>query len=179
LIDGYNAIRRTPGLVAAERQSLQGGRDALIRAIAGRFRHTPYVAIIVFDGDGAQESFEPLPRCRGKVIYTRAGETADAVIARIAREERQAGRHCTVYSDDSEVRASAQANGSAAGSVAELSEMVHATDRYRAQLARHQAHVRRHLEGADEDEQSQRRVGNPRRAPKRRGSSRSGSDWRP
>jgi predicted RNA-binding protein with PIN domain len=178
LIDGYNAIRRTPGLVAAERQSLQGGRDALIQTIAGRFRHTPHAAIIVFDGDGVRETSAWLPRCRVKVVYTRAGESADAVIDRIAQEERQAGRRCTVYTDDGEVRTNAQASGSGTGSVAELGELVHAPDRYRARLTRHQAIVRRRLSGADDEELPHRRCGNPRRAPKRqRGSDRRGGGW--
>ena len=33
LIDGYNVIRRTPGLAAAERVSLATGREALIAQV--------------------------------------------------------------------------------------------------------------------------------------------------
>src|SRR5215831_1205330 len=114
LIDGYNVIRRTPGLAAAERGSLAAGRQALIELVAQRYRQTPHTTMIVFDGDGPREMAEPLPRCRGRVVYTQAGTSADAVIARLAADAAQVGGAPTVISDDWEVRASAEDSGGSA-----------------------------------------------------------------
>lgn len=50
LVDGYNVIRNTAGLAAAEHISLQHGREALLQQIAARYRHTPHRVIVVFDG---------------------------------------------------------------------------------------------------------------------------------
>src|SRR5262245_2928996 len=68
LIDGYNVIRRTPALAAAERQSLAGGRDALLTALSATYRHTAHRVVVVFDGDGAAETSEAHHGCRGNVI---------------------------------------------------------------------------------------------------------------
>jgi predicted RNA-binding protein with PIN domain len=152
LIDGYNVIRRTQGLAAAER--LHGpvaGRDALIQKVAGTYRQTAHTVVVVFDGDGRSETFEPLPRCRGRVIFTRAGESADAVIQRIAAQERRAGRCVRVYTDDVEVQSSVEAHGGRAGSAKELTRAAHAPDRFRAKQAQHQAFVRRQLAQAEDE----------------------------
>src|SRR5579871_1949325 len=62
LIDGYNAIRRTPSLAAAERISLEEGRAALLVQVVARYRATPHTVIVVFDGSGETEHSEPLAR---------------------------------------------------------------------------------------------------------------------
>ncbi len=168
LIDGYNVIRRTPGLAHAEQASMAAGRDALIHKVASTFRQTAHTVIVVFDGDGPTETQEPLPRCRGRVIYTRDGESADAVIRRIADEEAGNGRAPHVYTDDLDVRLSVEASGGQSSSVAELTRRAHAPDKYRARQAQHQARIRQELEDDRANDPGSRR-GNPRRKPKRRG----------
>jgi uncharacterized protein len=151
LIDGYNVIRRTPGLAAAERLSLDAGRQALIRLVVQHYRHSAHTAVVVFDGAGAHETREPLPRCRGRVVYTRAGESADAVIQRLAAEEASSGHGVRVFTDDMGLRAGVEAGGGNSMNVADLTSTAYAPDKYRARQARHQAYVRRQLEAGDEE----------------------------
>jgi len=168
LIDGYNVIRRTQGLAEAERRhGLAAGRDALIAKVVSRYRQTAHTAIVVFDGDGPSETTASLPRCRGHVLFTRAGESADAVIERIAAQERRSGRIARVYSDDAEVQSSVEAHGGRAESATELTRSAHAPDRFRARLARHQAFVRRQLAAADDEGPDSRESRGSRRPPKR------------
>src|SRR5258708_1134720 len=49
LVDGYNVIRRTPALAAAERHSLAGGRDPLLTAPPPPYPHPPHPPIAAFD----------------------------------------------------------------------------------------------------------------------------------
>lgn len=169
LIDGYNVIRNTPGLAAAERCSLEAGREALRTLVAAKYRHTAHTVLVVFDGDGDSETTEAVARgVRGRVIFTRRGETADEMICRIAQEERAAGREVVVASDDLEVRLRTAEQGSHTARVGELAQRLNAPPKHLERLARHRAFVRRSLE-ADTDEPPQDRSrGNPRRAPKRR-----------
>src|SRR5215469_15049862 len=112
LVDGYNVIRNTPGLAAAERVSLESGRETLVNLLVARYRHTPHRVIVVFDGDGKTESSYPLPgMARGRIIYSRSGETADQVLARLSLQEQAAGAECVAFSDDTEVRSNVQAAG--------------------------------------------------------------------
>src|SRR5260370_23555665 len=76
LVDGYNVIRRTPALAAAERHSLAGGRDALLTALRASYRHTAHTVILVFDCDGDAEAGQPFGGCRGRVIFSRHHEPA-------------------------------------------------------------------------------------------------------
>ena len=168
LIDGYNVIRRTPGLLAAERGSLAGGRQALIELVARRYRQTPHTAVVVFDGDGPRETAEPLPRCRGRVVYTQAGTSADSVIARLAADATRAGGAPTVISDDWEVRASVVDSGGSALGAQEVVRGANAPDKYRARQAAHQAFVRQHLDTGSDDVTRPRRAGSGRLAARRR-----------
>ncbi|MGH2514360.1 MAG: NYN domain-containing protein [Ktedonobacterales bacterium] len=135
LIDGYNVIRNVPGLAAAERCGLEAGRDALMRQVRARYRHTPHRVVIVFDGAGDTESIQALARMpRGQVVFTRRGDTADSAIQRRAEVERAAGGAVQVCSDDIEVRSGVSSVGGSALSVGELAETLNAPDRYQRRL---------------------------------------------
>jgi len=163
LIDGYNVIRNTPGLIAAEQVSLQTGREVLLARVAARYRNTPHTAIVVFDGGGASETTQALAKgVRGQVVFTRRGESADTVIGRIAAEEQARGAAVVVVSDDFEVRREVGATGGRSARVADLTTQLNAPPKYQQRMARHRAHIRRELEG-DKDEPHLRRSGNPRR----------------
>src|SRR5215813_13692452 len=84
LIDGYNVIKNTPGLLAVERQSLAAARDALVRQLIAKYRHTPHQVVVVFDAQQVRQTEEHVQRI--KLIYTCLGESADLVIARLAQE---------------------------------------------------------------------------------------------
>jgi uncharacterized protein len=165
LIDGYNVIRNTPGLAAAERVSLQAGRAALLAQIVARYRHTPHTAVVVFDGNGSIETTTALAKgVRGQVVFTCCGESADMVITRIAARERACGAEVVVVSDDIEVRAGVGTIGGQAAHVAQLQARLNAPAKYQLRMARHRAHVRRELEGQEAEPPQQRQSGNPHRS---------------
>lgn len=167
LIDGYNVIKNTPGLARAEQVSQETGRESLLAQLRAKYRHTPHTVIVVFDGGGAVEStlaFTGLSR--GRVVYTRRGETADAVIARLAAAEGELGREVVVVSDDGEVRQTAGGAGHATARVGDLARRMNEPDRYQRKQALHREHVRHQWESGGTGMHP--RSGNPKRGPKRR-----------
>lgn len=106
LVDGYNVIRKTTGLAEAERVGgLAAGREALLALIASAFVGQTVRIGVVFDGDGKVETRRPLPNlAQGRVIFSAAGQKADAVLDRLAASERQLGYEVTVVTCDAEVR---------------------------------------------------------------------------
>jgi len=152
LVDGYNVIRNVPGLAAAERVSMETGREALVQQVRMRFRHTPHRVVIVFDGANDTESVLPVRRMpRGQIVFTRRDETADSLIQRRAAAEKAAGGAVCVYSDDLEVRTGVRDLGGATAGVAELAETLNAPDRRRRRLHLTRQYVRRQWgdEGAE------------------------------
>ena len=168
LIDGYNVIKNTPGLAAAERVSLEAGRDTLLGQLRAKYRHTPHTVIVVFDGDGAVESTLAFPGFdRGRVVFTRHSETADSAIQRLAAIERERDRAAVVVvSNDGEVRQLAAGAGHRTARVNELAQRLNEPDRYQWKQAQHRMHLRGQW-NADNIETRQR-SGNPKRGPKRR-----------
>ncbi len=146
LVDGYNAIRRTEGLRAAERiGGLEAGREALLSWLASRYRPTPHSVVVVFDGAEAEEREARRPRwSRCRLVYTRAGTSADDVIARIAAEERAAGAEVVMFSDDGAVRAAVAEIGATPQSIQTLAEKVNAPDKYRRKQTQHREYMRKH-----------------------------------
>ncbi|MGO8947809.1 MAG: NYN domain-containing protein [Ktedonobacterales bacterium] len=143
LVDGYNVIRNIPGLAAAERVSLQHGRETLLKQIAARYRHTPHRVMVVFDGNGPVESTHPLPGlARGQVIYSRAGESADQVIRRLGEQEQAAGADCVAVSDDFEVRAGVQVNGGSGAGVQDLAIRLNEPSKYQRRQYQHRKYLR-------------------------------------
>jgi hypothetical protein len=110
LVDGYNVIRRLPELAAVERaEGLAAGREALCAHLRAYRRARGHAVTVVFDGArGGEES-------RGAggltVHFSRAGETADAVIARLLEGR---GGGVVVVSSDAAVAALAERAGGTA-----------------------------------------------------------------
>lgn len=170
LVDGYNVIRNTFALAQAERVSLAAGREALLTRLLARYRHTPHTVVVVFDGDTVTESVQAFPGfSRGRVIFTCASDTADAVIIRLAAEGRANGQEISVVSDDGEVRAGASQHGAGTARVSDLQRRMDEAPRLLRKRFTHQAAVKRILEGdADAEPPSRREKGNPHRAPRKR-----------
>ncbi len=141
LVDGYNVIKRAPSFRAARTRSLAAAREQLLILLRNRYRHTPHQVIVVFDGDAALEQISHAQRIR--VVYSRHGETADAVIARLSVEARQAGREVEIYSDDIEVQRAVITQGGAAQTASQLERQVYAAPRDVARRARHRVAMRR------------------------------------
>jgi predicted RNA-binding protein with PIN domain len=155
LVDGYNLIRNDPTLSAIEARSLEAGRGALISRLASRFNLQANEVTVVFDGGKALVPYPASERYgQIRVLYSRRGETADAVIMRMAKEVTP-GRQVLLLSDDREIRNAVQAQGGIVGGAAEHE---------RPRLVRSAFTNKK-----DEDEAPLRheKKGNPRRAKKR------------
>jgi len=98
LIDGYNLIRNHTPLARAEARDFSQGRQALLTWLA-EYRKTAFHPItVVFDGGKGESPVEERDLFRGiKILYSRAGETADEVIKKMAARER--GRFLVITSD--------------------------------------------------------------------------------
>ena len=141
LVDGYNVIKRAASFQATRAQSLAAARAQLITLLRNRYRHTPHQVIVVFDGDGTFE--QTINEQRIRIIYSRHGETADSVIARLAVNAHLDGREVKIYSDDLEVQQSVIAQGGSAQTTTQLEREVHAAPRDIERRARHRVAVRR------------------------------------
>ena len=109
IIDVYNLIRRSARFSALDRQDLQVGREALVDALAAYKKIKAFQITVVFDGTAAGPGLPHRDKLKGIVVhYSRHGETADAVIKRMARSQRQ---KITVVSSDLDIAGYAAANG--------------------------------------------------------------------
>ena len=116
IVDGYNLIRQWPELAMLDRSDLQEGRAALLHELQAYQRLRRHDIIVVFDGQAAADG--GADRAGGITVrYSRQGETADDVIARLAAES-QAGT--VVVSSDRAVQASADRHRVAAISAQEF-----------------------------------------------------------
>ncbi|HEV2581418.1 MAG TPA: NYN domain-containing protein [Ktedonobacteraceae bacterium] len=140
LVDGYNVIKRDASLRALEKKNFTAARDALVTQLAQRYRHTPHRVTVVFDGASSAEQVTHERRVR--IIYSRSGEMADQVIARLAAEARTAGLAVEMYSDDREVQTSVTLEGASARSVEQLTSQLNAPPAYHQRLVRHRQAVR-------------------------------------
>lgn len=140
LVDGYNVIKRTPSLRALETKSLEAARHALITQLSQRYRHTPHLVTVVFDGASPTE--QVMHERRVRVIFSRSGEKADQVIERLAAGARAAGREVEMYSDDAEVQSSVESAGGTARSTEQLTSQFNPAPAHLERLARHRQQVR-------------------------------------
>jgi predicted RNA-binding protein with PIN domain len=120
IIDGYNMIRQSPGLSDLERIDIQHGREALIDWLAVYKRIKPHKITVVFDGSNAPALSARRYFLKGIAIkFSRSGETADTVIKRMARQEKE---HALVVSSDREIVKAAASHGAATISSPEFEE---------------------------------------------------------
>jgi len=140
LVDGYNIIKNSAAFKNVEARNLAAARDALVTQLVNRYRHTPHRVLLIFDGDGASEQVSHDRRIH--IIYSRHGETADNVIARLAAEARAAGREIEMYSNDGEVRNAVSIQGGSVHSVDQLTSQFNAPSRDVARRARHRMAIR-------------------------------------
>jgi hypothetical protein len=111
IIDGYNLVRQSQELSRLDRVDMARGREALIEKLAAYRRLKPHRITLVFDGAGAPALSPARDWVKGiSVVFSRAGETADTVIARMARQERATAM---VVTSDLALARSAEACGAA------------------------------------------------------------------
>lgn len=153
LVDGYNVIRRAPELKSREQESLEAGRQALCALLVEVARVSGDSFTVVFDG--AQAGGRAGGGSGVTVIFSSARESADSVLARMAREGG------AVVSNDREVRRAAERAGAT----------VVTTDQFLARLdqaRRLPPEAPADLMDGDEEEPSRGpRKGNPRRLSKK------------
>lgn len=120
IVDGYNVIRQSPVMSPLDRQDLQSGREALIDKLAAYKRLKGHKITVVFDGNETAALLENRDREKGILIrFSRHGETADAVIKRMAGREKQ---KALVVSSDREVAAFSAFKGAAVIGAVEFEE---------------------------------------------------------
>ena len=154
IVDGYNLIRQWPELAMLDRADLQSGRAALLQELRGYQRAKHHRITVIFDGRERGGTSGGTENASGiGVRYSRQGETADEVIARLVAE---AGEGAVVVSSDREVQAAARRHGAAPLSSEEFMARVEAAGRIAA------------LKGGDEDDRPQKTgKGTAHRLPKR------------
>lgn len=112
VVDGYNLIRKSAELSAKEELSLEHGRQALIERLRQYKRIRGHRITVVFDGANKGVLAEEPAQQKGiRIIYSRQGETADAVIKRICRDK---GEKVLVVTSDRELANYAEGCGSVA-----------------------------------------------------------------
>jgi uncharacterized protein len=112
IVDGYNLIRQSPRLSRLDRRDIALGREALIAGLAAYRRIKPHRVTVVFDGVKAPAGSPPRDIHRGiRILFSRNGESADGLIVRLARQERE---KALVVSSDAAVARAALACGAAA-----------------------------------------------------------------
>jgi uncharacterized protein len=120
IVDGYNLIRQWPELAMLDRDDLEAGREALLRELAAYRRARSHEITVVFDGREQGGGVEAGSRAAGVAVrFSRQGETADAVIGRLAADGRE---RAVVVSSDRAVSDAARRHGAASLSSAEFME---------------------------------------------------------
>ncbi len=83
-------IRQSPDLRRFELRDLAEGRDELLRRLAEYKKMRPHRMTVVFDGAGSPLPVGERDRVSGiEVRFSRGGQSADAVIRRMAARERE------------------------------------------------------------------------------------------
>lgn len=107
IVDGYNVLKTLPQYSVLQAQSLQAARDALVNSLSAKAHK--YDVTVVFD---AWETLSPAESARRehgvRVVYSRPGERADDLIARLAAG---ANGGCVIVTRDNAIRAFAAAQG--------------------------------------------------------------------
>lgn len=110
VVDGYNVIYKSKRYLARMDETDEGdpfeqARELLIADVAA-YAKRRYRPIIVFDAAGNVSPERPdLSKAGVRLVFSRAGESADEVIERLVTEARLAPRAVTVVTSDNTIRA--------------------------------------------------------------------------
>jgi predicted RNA-binding protein with PIN domain len=125
IIDGYNIIRQSAQLSEIETQDIQLGREALIHMLISYKKLKGHRITVVFDGIDAPGDHNLSDRVGGiDVKYSRRGESADAVIKRMAASVRE---KALVVSSDRDIKSHSESHGATAVDSTEFEEKVNMT----------------------------------------------------
>lgn len=98
LVDGHSVIFASPELRKLHARRSAHARELLVRRLRDYQDWTRVRVIVVFDGKGAKIDISAEPH-EVQIFYSRAGETADAIIERLAVKYAQRF-HLTVATAD-------------------------------------------------------------------------------
>lgn len=105
VVDGYNIIYAWPCLDKMKNENLEHARDKLVDILANFSAHSGTNVYVVFDAHQVKSGTEHSEERNGvRIIYTREGETADALIEKMVGELTGLGRVYVVTSDYDEQR---------------------------------------------------------------------------
>jgi len=105
VVDGYNIIYAWPHLDKMKTENLEHARDKLVDILANFAAHSGAKVFVVFDAHQVKSGIEHVEEKNGvRIIYTREGETADAVIEKMVGELVNLGRVYVATSDYDEQR---------------------------------------------------------------------------
>lgn len=110
VVDGYNVIFKSARYLARMDETVAGdpfelARDLLVADVAA-YAKGRYEPVIVFDAAGNVSPERPdLPKAGVRMVFSRTGESADAVIERLVTEQRLLPRAVTVVTSDRTIRA--------------------------------------------------------------------------
>jgi predicted RNA-binding protein with PIN domain len=125
IIDGYNVIRQWPELAQLDRADLQAGREAFLAALRSYRQAKGHRTTVVFDGLEQGVLAETGTQGPGLgVRFSRRGERADDVIARLVQDAR--GEAAVVVSSDHEVLDAARRHGATGMTAPEFIERLEA-----------------------------------------------------
>jgi predicted RNA-binding protein with PIN domain len=157
IVDGYNLIRQSVTFRHCERKSLEEGRNALIRSLAGYRKLRGHRITVVFDGWVGGSSREERDLAGGvEIIYSRLGEKADEVIKRLLQ---QGSEEILVVTSDREIAVFATRRGKTTIASAEFDALLE-----RSAAGSSPADASGRTEGDDDDD----RTGLKRKGPSRR-----------
>lgn len=83
IVDGHSVIFAWPELLALHRRRTSLARDALVRKLRDFQDWTGVRTIVVFDGKGGSIDASAEPG-EVQIFYSRAGQTADSIVERLA-----------------------------------------------------------------------------------------------
>ena len=83
IVDGHSAIFGWPELQRFHARRTSLGREALVKKLRDYQDYTGIRVVVVFDGKGTSATEQTEPHSV-QVFYSRAGQTADAIIERLA-----------------------------------------------------------------------------------------------
>ena len=111
IIDGYNLIRQSPHLKRLDHQDIQLGRQTLLEELAAYKKRKHHRITVVFDGANAPVFTQQQDRIKGiDIQFSRAGESADTIIKRMAAREKE---KALIVSSDRDIVVFAMAQGAA------------------------------------------------------------------
>jgi predicted RNA-binding protein with PIN domain len=83
IVDGHSVIFAWPELLALHKRRSSLARDALVRKLRDYQDWTGVRVIVVFDGTGTAVDVDATPG-EIQIFYSRAGQTADSIVERLA-----------------------------------------------------------------------------------------------